>query len=45
MVDASQAISLTEKESKLVGTLRRVVEKNNLATVVRLNGGWVRDKV
>jgi len=38
-------ISLTEKESKLFDTLTTILKEHNLKTVLRVNGGWVRDKV
>jgi len=38
-------ITLTEKETKLFDTLTQVLKANNLKTVLRVNGGWVRDKV
>jgi phage pi2 protein 07 len=46
MVDITPSVlKLTEKESKLVSTLKDVLLKYNLKTTIRLNGGWVRDKV
>ena len=39
------AIKLTELEEKVFGTLKEVAEKNNLDTVMRVSGGWVRDKL
>ena len=38
-------ISLTEKESKLFQTLTSILKEHNLKTVLRVSGGWVRDKV
>ena len=38
-------ITLTEKEAKLFDTLTTVLKEHNLKTVLRVNGGWVRDKV
>ena len=38
-------ISLTEKEAKLFETLTQILKENNLKTILRVSGGWVRDKV
>ena len=38
-------ITLTDKEAKLFDTLTAVLKEHNLKTVLRVNGGWVRDKV
>jgi tRNA nucleotidyltransferase/poly(A) polymerase len=47
MVDnsATPIIALTTREESLFKTLAAVVSKLNLATTVRVNGGWVRDKI
>ena len=38
-------ISLTELEAKLFETLTQILKENNLKTILRVSGGWVRDKV
>ena len=47
MVDnaLTQAIKLTDTETQLFDTLMAVVKHNSLQTTVRVNGGWVRDKM
>ncbi len=48
MVDnkgATPTIVLTEKERQIFATLMEVLDTNCLQTVIRANGGWVRDKV
>ena len=46
MVDNTQpTITLTEKERALFATLSKAVKECNLNTTIRVNGGWVRDKV
>ncbi|KAA0151706.1 hypothetical protein FNF29_04393 [Cafeteria roenbergensis] len=42
---AEHEISLTDLEQRIFGVLKRVLEQNGLRTVVRVAGGWVRDKV
>lgn len=44
-VVAEHDISLTDLEQRIFGVLKRVLEQNGLRTVVRVAGGWVRDKV
>jgi hypothetical protein len=39
------AFTLNEKEKKLFDTLTGILKENNLKTVLRVCGGWVRDKV
>ena len=39
------AFTLNEKEKKLFDTLTTILKENNLKTVLRVCGGWVRDKV
>lgn len=39
------AFTLNDKEKKLFETLTGVLKENNLKTVLRVCGGWVRDKV
>lgn len=41
----SEKLDLTEKEEKIFSLLKKVAEKNQLNTVMRVAGGWVRDKV
>lgn len=41
----SEKLSLTGKEEQIFGLLKKVAEKNELKTVMRVAGGWVRDKV
>jgi tRNA nucleotidyltransferase/poly(A) polymerase len=36
---------LTPAEKELVHTLNQVIKKNNLRTVIRVAGGWVRDRL
>jgi tRNA nucleotidyltransferase (CCA-adding enzyme) len=38
-------VVLTEEETELFSTLRKVVEDEKLGTTVRVAGGWVRDKL
>eukprot|EP00596_Hydrurales_sp_CCMP1899_P008325 CAMPEP_0119046230 /NCGR_PEP_ID=MMETSP1177-20130426/45243_1 /TAXON_ID=2985 /ORGANISM="Ochromonas sp, Strain CCMP1899" /LENGTH=662 /DNA_ID=CAMNT_0007019101 /DNA_START=210 /DNA_END=2195 /DNA_ORIENTATION=- len=38
-------VVLTEEETELFSTLRKVVEEEELGTTVRVAGGWVRDKL
>lgn len=48
MVDnkgATPTIILTEKERQIFVTLMEVLDTNGIQTVIRANGGWVRDKV
>ena len=40
-----ESISLTEKEIWLFDTLKDVLAKNNVQTVMRVAGGWVWDKL
>eukprot|EP00471_Norrisiella_sphaerica_P000654 CAMPEP_0184484254 /NCGR_PEP_ID=MMETSP0113_2-20130426/5980_1 /TAXON_ID=91329 /ORGANISM="Norrisiella sphaerica, Strain BC52" /LENGTH=712 /DNA_ID=CAMNT_0026865169 /DNA_START=47 /DNA_END=2185 /DNA_ORIENTATION=+ len=42
---ASKVLDLTEEEKEIFSHLRNVVEYHNLSTVVRVAGGWVRDKL
>jgi tRNA nucleotidyltransferase/poly(A) polymerase len=38
-------IKVTEHERQIFDTLLEVVKLNNLTTTIRVNGGWVRDKM
>ena len=37
--------TLTEKETKIFSIIKKIIEKNNLKTICRVAGGWVRDKL
>ena len=39
------AVTLNEKEQQIFDLLKEVKKVNNLETVMRVAGGWVRDKV
>jgi hypothetical protein len=45
LTNSEPKISLTEKETKLFDSLTAILKEHNLKTVLRVNGGWVRDKV
>lgn len=47
MVDNTKSplITLTPKEKQLFSTLMRIVKQCELKTTIRVNGGWVRDKI
>lgn len=38
-------ISITPHEQQIFDTLLEVAQMNNLKTIIRVNGGWVRDKM
>ena len=44
-VHASELIELTEHETELFQELVNAVQAKGLSTVIRVAGGWVRDKV
>jgi tRNA nucleotidyltransferase (CCA-adding enzyme) len=44
-VIATKDLVLTEQELKVLNTLKQVVSNSHLSTVVRVAGGWVRDKL
>ena len=45
LMDKLPTITLSEQEVKIFGTLKDVLAKNNRQTVMRVAGGWVRDKL
>lgn len=44
-VPAAELIKLTHEEENLFNILRNCIAKNNMTTVLRVAGGWVRDKL
>ena len=44
-IEVTTDIKITDYEQKIFDTLLEVANKNDLKTTIRVNGGWVRDKM
>jgi tRNA nucleotidyltransferase/poly(A) polymerase len=45
MVESTQELKLTDKETQIFTTLKEFMNETGLKTTLRVAGGWVRDKI